>query len=65
MWSRSWKKKSPFQIRYNSEDCFYEVVSPLELIVARFVKLKQAIEFVEQVLKGVVEDEPEETDTVS
>lgn len=62
MWSR---KKSPFQVSYKEDDCFYEVASPLGVTVARFVSHKQAVEFVEQVLKGVVEDGPEETDTVS
>lgn len=61
MWSR---KRSPFQVLYKKDDCFYEVVSPLGVTVARFVNKKQAVKFVEHILKGVVEDGPEKTDTV-
>ncbi len=55
---------SYFQIHYSHDDCFYEVVSPVGVVVTRFSTKDQAKEFIEQTLRGVVKDEPEE-DTLS
>lgn len=53
---------SYFQIHYSPKDYFYEVVSPIGVVVTRCVSKKQAQEFIEQTLRGIVEDdqEPEE-----
>jgi hypothetical protein len=58
---------SHFEIHYSHDDCFYEVVSPLGVVVTRFISKDQAKQFIEQTLRGVVEDasEDEDEETIS
>ena len=56
---------SYFQIHYSHEDCFYEVVSPIGVVVTRCVSKEQAQEFIEQTLRGVIEEDEPEEDTLS
>lgn len=53
---------SHFEINYSHDDRFYEVVSPLGVVVTRFVDKDQAKQFIEQTLRGVVEDASEDED---
>jgi hypothetical protein len=56
---------SYFQIHYSHDDCFYEVVSPIGVVVTRCVSKEQAQEFIEQTLRGVIEEDEPEEDTLS
>ena len=53
---------SHFEIKYRHAARFYEVVSPLGVVVTRFVDKDQAKQFIEQTLRGVVEDASEDED---
>ena len=53
---------SHFEINYSHDDRFYEVVSPLGVVVTRFIDKDQAKQFIEQTLRGVVEDASEDED---
>lgn len=47
-----------YRIQYQPDDCFYEVISPLGVVVTRTVTREQAIEFLD--FQGV-ENDGEET----